>query len=58
VKSGGGADDLSGVDPALLAMFAARNAERSSGLDAFAAKWGGAAGSKGAKTKKQKRKQK
>ena len=47
----GGAAGLEGVDPALLAMFAARNAERESGMDAFEARWASKA-SQGSKSKK------
>ena len=51
--SGGGG--LDGVDPTLLAMFASRNAERSSGLDAFEERWAKKASAPGKKKKKKKK---
>ena len=63
---GGGGGGAEGIDPALLAMFASKNASRAAGLDDFAARWGaksaGAAGGKkkggGAKAGAKKRKKK
>jgi DnaJ family protein C protein 9 len=60
---GGGGAGLDGIDPALLAMFASRNAERESGMDAFEARWAakakdGGGGSKPTKKKKKTTKKK